>query len=109
MNNISATTVLRDTFGQRHLLSAVMAVMIMLISMPAQSEPEEGKGNQQDAKMQAFQEAREHLREVQQQLDEIQQKTMEAYPELKEKENNFRDLLFSIMRDKGYTPEEDMK
>lgn len=59
--------------------------------------------------MKAMLQTRQHLDQVEQQLSKIQEETMSAHPELQKKQDEFKALLMSTMRDKGYKPQEDMK
>lgn len=65
-------------------------------------------GAEPNAQMQAFMHKRAELQNLQKQLAQIQQKTVDKRPELQKQQQEFRDLMITKMKAKGYTPEKDI-
>jgi len=59
--------------------------------------------------MKSMLQTRQRLHQIEQKLTKIQKATISSHPELQKRQDQFKALLMSTMRDKGFKPQEDMK
>jgi signal recognition particle GTPase len=65
-------------------------------------------GAEPNAQMQAFMQKRAELQKLQKQLAQIQQQTIDKRPALQKQQQEFRKLMITKMKAKGYNPEKDI-
>lgn len=92
-------------------LNGILAAVVLLAAPLAQAQqptPPGATGQQPTAKQQEFMQVRAELQQLQRKLGEIQQKVLKSNPDLQQKQEDFRDLMMSTMKDQGATPEADV-
>lgn len=98
---------MRQHDSARQRLSVWLWVLLVTLGAVVCGTGAYAAGDQEQ--FQAMMQAQQRLRQVERQLTKIQKEAVNAHPELQKKQDDFRSLLMTTMRSKGYTPEKDMK
>jgi len=90
--------------------TALAGILLLPAAAAQQAGPKPGMSPSPGANtmQQEFMQQRAKLQQLQQQLGKIQKQTMDKHPDLQQRQEDFRDLMFSKMEEKGHSPKQEI-